>query len=141
MDYVNRHDEIFDLDRMDSINVGPRIGMSYLLTEDARTVLRASYGLIHEQVNGRDYPTRFNSALPRNALLRDTYDVDGDGIFESEVSSPAATAALSGVEFNPDLHQPWAQDFMVGLRRQFAGTDRRRRALYAAQLPGQLRAD
>ena len=121
MDYVNRHDEIFDIDRMNSTNVGPRIGMSYLLTEDARTILRASYGLIHEQVNGRDYPTRFNSALPRNALLRDTYDVDGDGVFESEVISPAATPALSGVEFHPDLHQPWAQDFMVGLRRQFRG--------------------
>ena len=121
VDAVRRHDEIFDLDRMNSVNIGPRIGMSYLLTEDARTVLRASYGRIHEQVNGRDYPTRFNSALPRNALLRDTYDTDGDGIFESEVISPAATAALSGVEFHPDLHQPYAEDFLVGLRRQFRG--------------------
>jgi hypothetical protein len=121
VDYIKRQDQIFDFTRMDSVNMGPRFGMSYLLTEDARTVLRASYGLIHEQVNGRDYPTRFNSALPRNAELRDTYDADGDGIFEGEQVSSAATAALSGVEFNSDLHQPWAQDFLIGLRKQFRG--------------------
>src|SRR2546427_3886431 len=44
VDFVRRHDAIFDIDRMKSIEVGPRLGVAYQVTRDARTVLRASYG-------------------------------------------------------------------------------------------------
>jgi hypothetical protein len=121
VDFIRRHDEIFDIDRMKSVEVGPRLGVAYLLTSDARTVLRASYGRIAEQVNGRDVITPFASGLPRGALIRNLYDANGDGIWESEVLTPAATATLSGVEFDPGLHQPFVDDFIVGLRRQLPG--------------------
>jgi hypothetical protein len=119
VDFVRRHDAIFDIDRMKSVEVGPRVGVAYQVTKDARTVLRASYGRVAEQVNGRDVITPFASGLPRGALIRDVY-LSADGT-QTEIITPAATAALSGVEFDPNLHQPFIDEFVVGLRRQLVG--------------------
>jgi carboxypeptidase family protein len=121
VDFVRRHDAIFDIDRMKSVGVGPRLGVAYQVTKDARTVLRASYGRVFEQVNGRDFITEFASGLPRGATIRDLYDANGDGVFETDILTPAATTALSGSEFDPNMHQPFVDDFIVGLRRQFPG--------------------
>lgn len=121
VDFIRRHDALFDIDRMKTVAFGPRLGVSYLVTKDARNVMRASYGRIHEQVNGRDPITTFASGLPRGSTIRDIYDADGNGVFETEIITPAATAALSGFEFAPDLHQPFVDEFIVGFRRQFPG--------------------
>ena len=59
VDFIKRHDEILDIDRQKSTAVQPRVGVSYLITEDARNVVRASYGRLYEQVNGRDYIVTF----------------------------------------------------------------------------------
>ena len=57
VDFVKRHDAIFNIDRMKDVAVGPRLGFSYLLTKDARNVLRGSVVRAHEGVNGRDAAT------------------------------------------------------------------------------------
>ncbi|MEO7135266.1 MAG: TonB-dependent receptor, partial [Vicinamibacterales bacterium] len=44
MDFIKRHDNLLAIDRQNSTAVQPRVGVSYLVTEDARNVLRASYG-------------------------------------------------------------------------------------------------
>jgi hypothetical protein len=123
-DWVRRYDEIYGVERMSSFNVGPRFGVSYLVTEDARNVLRATVGRIHEQVNGRDPITTFGPTSVRTR--RDLYDANGDGIFETEVLTPAATAALNALAFDPDLHQPYVDEWSVG---------------FAKQLPGQMSVD
>ena len=41
-DFVRRFDNVYGVERMKSVNVGPRFGIAYLVTEDARNVLRAS---------------------------------------------------------------------------------------------------
>jgi hypothetical protein len=46
--------------------------------------------------------------------------LNADGT-QTEIITPAATAALSGVEFDPNLHQPFVDEFVIGLRRQLAG--------------------
>ncbi len=121
VDFVRRHDEIFNIDREKATQVGPRAGVSFLVTEDAKNVLRMSYGRLYEQTNGRDYITSFAAGLPRGSTLTDKYDANGDGIFETTVTTPAATAALSGIEFNKDLHNPFTDEFIVGFARQFPG--------------------
>lgn len=121
VNFVKRHDAIFDIDRNNSVHVGPRAGVSYMITDDANNVLRASYGRLYEQTNGRDYITTFAAGLPRGSTQTDTYDADGDGIFETTVVTPAATAALSGIEFNKDLHNPYTDELIVGFARQFPG--------------------
>jgi hypothetical protein len=121
VDFVRRHDEIFNIDREKATQVGPRAGASFLVTSDAKNVLRASYGRLYEQTNGRDYITTFAQGLPRGSTQTDKYDANGDGTFETTVVTPAATAALSGIEFNKNLHNPFADEFILGFAHQFPG--------------------
>jgi hypothetical protein len=121
-DYVRRFDDIFDIARQDSWQVGPRLGFSYLVTKDAKNVLRGSYVRVHEQMMGRDAVTTFGAG--DTAAQRDEYDLDGDGVWgeAGEVQlSPARTATLASNEFDPNLHQPFIDEFIVGFRKQFPG--------------------
>jgi hypothetical protein len=119
VDWVRRYDEIFGIERMNSRNVGPRVGGALLLTEDARNVVRAFFGRVHEQVNGRDPITTFGPTSRR--FQRDVFDANGDGIFETEQITPAATAAINALAFDPDLHQPFVNEYAVGFAKQFPG--------------------
>jgi hypothetical protein len=121
-DFVRRFDDVFGVERMNSTNIGPRFGVAYQVTSDARNVLRGSAGRIHEQVNGRDPITTFSpNPNANNRERRDIFDDNGDGIFEQEIFTPAATAAISGLAFDPDLHQPYLDEFVLGFARQFRG--------------------
>ncbi len=119
VDFVRRFDDIYGVERMNSTNVGPRFGFAYMITADARTVLRGSAGRVHEQVNGRDPITTF--ATTSNRFRRDLYDAQGDGVFEQEIITPAATNALNELAFDPDLHQPFTDEFVLGFAKQFRG--------------------
>ena len=118
-DFVRRFDEVFNAERMNSSNIGPRAGVAILITEDARNVMRAFYGRVHEQVNGRDPITTFVTTTRRDQ--RDIYDSNRDGIFDIEVFTPAATSALTQLAFDPNLHQPFVDEYAVGFARQFRG--------------------
>lgn len=121
-DFVRRYDDNFGVERMRSTNIGPRFGVAYLVTADARNVVRGSAGRVHEQVNGRDPITTFSpNPNANNRLRRDLYDNNGDGIFEIENVTPAVTSAISGLAFDPDLHQPFVDEFVLGFARQFRG--------------------
>jgi hypothetical protein len=115
-DFVRRFDGIFDVVRQQSTEIGPRFGFSYMVTADARNVLRGSFVRVHEQVMGRDAVTLFGDTA--RAEQRDLYDGDGDGNFEREVSSPANTAAIAAAQFDPDLHQPFVDELILGFRKQ-----------------------
>ena len=119
VDFVRRFDDIYEVQRMKSTNIGPRFGFAFLVTADARNVLRGSAGRVHEQVNGRDPITTF--ATTTNRFRRDIYDANGDGIFEQEIVTPAATNALNQLAFDPNLHQPYLDEFVLGFARQFRG--------------------
>ncbi len=118
-DFINRHDNLFDIDRMNDTAVAPRVGFSYLLTKDARNVIRGSYVRVYEQVMGRDMVTTFGSTARTTEI--DEYDAQGDGIFEIRNVAPAVTPSLSGYEFDPNLHQPFVDEFILGFRKQFPG--------------------
>jgi hypothetical protein len=118
-DFVRRFDDLFDIVRMNSTNIGPRLGGAFLITEDARNVLRAFVGRVHEQVNGRDPITTFGPTSRR--FQRDIYDNNGDGVFEIEQTTPAATAAINALAFDPKLHQPFVDEYAIGFARQFKG--------------------
>jgi hypothetical protein len=121
-DFVRRYDDIFDVERMNSINIGPRLGVSYLVTPDARNVLRAFWGRLHEQVNGRDPITTFSPfAQPSGRERRELFDANGDGDFETQVVTPVATAQISGLAFDPDIKQPHVEELVLGFAKQFPG--------------------
>jgi hypothetical protein len=117
LDLVRRYDGIFDIVREDSTEIGPRFGFSYMVTRDAKNVMRGSFVRVHEQVMGRDGVTLFGGGDV--AGQRDLYDNDLDGTFETERISPARTATLAANEFDPDLHQPFIDEGILGFRKQF----------------------
>jgi hypothetical protein len=116
-DFVRRYDGIFDIVRQNSTEIQPRFGFSYMVTADARNVLRGSAGRYPEQVMGRDAVTLFGAGDV--AETRDLYDVDLDGTFETQRVTAARTATLAASEFDPDLHQPYVDEAILGFRKQF----------------------
>jgi hypothetical protein len=120
VDFVRRFDVHRDLQRQKSVEVGPRLGFSYLLTEDAKNVLRGSFARVHEQLQGgRHEISSFGGDA--TGSFRDTYDVDGDGVFETVVNTPPTGAALSDDQFADDVSQPTIDEWILGYRRQFPG--------------------
>lgn len=115
VDLIKRHDNLFNFDREKSTAVQPRLGVSYLVTEDARNVLRASYGRMYEQVNGRDYIVTFGNTT--RVDLTDVY-IDKAGV-RSTVLSPSVSTLDPKLLFAPELHQPWLDEFSAGFGRQF----------------------
>ena len=115
VDWVRRYDDIVDIERTNSVEVGPRLGVSYLLTEDAKNVVRFFAGRVHDMVAGSDVVTSFATTSP--VATRDVY-IDKDGS-QTTINTPAPTAALWNVQFDENLHQPYIDEFIVGFRRQF----------------------
>ncbi len=118
-DWVQRNDQVFDIERQNSWQVGPRIGFSYMLTSDARNIVRGSYVRLHEQMMGRDAVTTFGADAAANQV--DEYDLDRDGTLETRQTTLGRSASLAPYEFDPDLHQPSVDEFILGFRKQFPG--------------------
>ena len=99
VDLVRRYDAR-GFSRQSSTEVGPRAGFSYLLTDDAKNVLRGTFARVHEQLQGgRHGVSSFGGADA--AAIRDTYDLDGNGTFEAVFDSPARTSSVSTLQFDP----------------------------------------
>lgn len=118
-DFVKRYDAILDIDRMNTLALGPRAGFSYMLTEDGRTVLRGSYGRVHEQMNGRDQITSSHAGATVGSY--NEYDHDGDGVPDHSVYSPPRAGVPTEYLFDKDTGQPFVDEFIGGVRRQFPG--------------------
>ena len=87
------------------------------MTKDARNVLRASYSRLYEQVNGRDYIVTFGHT--GGVTTRDVY-FDRNGV-ETTVTTPPTRSVSPSLLFDSNLHQPWADEYVVGFRHQFPG--------------------
>jgi hypothetical protein len=118
-DWVQRNDRVFDIERQNSWQVGPRVGFSYMVTDDAKNVFRGSYVRVHEQMMGRDAITTFGAGNVAGTL--DEYDLDGDGRLETSQRTIARTATLADYEIDDNVHQPYVDEFILGFRKQFRG--------------------
>lgn len=116
VDFVRRFDNLFNVTRENTHIVQPRLGFSYMVTKDAKSVLRGSYARVGEQMMGRDAVTTFGGE--GRASFIDRYDLDGDGVFETSIPSPGLTATISANQFDPNLHQPYVDEFILGFRKQ-----------------------
>ncbi|HSF20165.1 MAG TPA: carboxypeptidase regulatory-like domain-containing protein [Vicinamibacteria bacterium] len=123
VDFVRRFDQLRDFARMNSTVFGPRVGFSYLLTEDARNVVRGFAGRVHEAVMGRDQVTSYTGSEGGSGGLSDLineYDREGDGIFEQVVVSPRSAGVVDPrVEWDENLTQPFVDEYILGFRKQF----------------------
>lgn len=119
VDFTRRFDKIFNITRQKSTEVGPRFGFAYLLDRDGRNVLRGSVTRTHQPMTGRDNVTRFLGGGSVNR--REVFDMDGDGVFETENFTPATTQSLVALQLDPNISQPYTDEVIVGYRRQFPG--------------------
>lgn len=122
-DYVRRVDKLKNIVRQDAWTIQPRFGLTYMVTDDARNVLRASWVRLGEQVMGRDAPTTFGAE--DTVSVRILYDNDLDGVFGEDANEienqPASTQSIAAAQIDPNLHQPYLDEAIVGFRKQFAG--------------------
>ena len=121
IDRIGRVDDLFDVDLQKSTEVGPRLGVTYVLTSDRRNILRASFMRLHDapsinQLSASGAGTQ--GAGARTIGFTDTYDVDLDGVFETIVRIPAATAVNPSRVMDADYHQPFVDEWAAGFRRQ-----------------------
>jgi len=118
VDWVKTEDRLFDVTMQDNAaNVGPRLGATYVLTADNRNVARASWGRVHEMLIGNYIPTAGSTA----AGYRDLYDNDLNGTFELELLTPASRRLSTDRKTDPDLHQPFIDEWLLGYQRQLPG--------------------
>src|SRR5262245_23089488 len=117
VDWIRRHDDLLNWDREKSTAVQPRVGVAYMVTADAKNVMRASYSRLYEQVNGRDYIVQFGNT---GALTTTEVYTDKNGVKTTVITPPTRTVSPSQL-FDPNLHQPWADEYVIGFRKQLAG--------------------
>ena len=120
VDLVRRFDVLRNLQRQSSTEVAPRLGFSYVLTSDAKNVLRGSYGKYHQQLMGTRNPVPSFGGNDAQGL-RNEYDLDSNGIFETVIVQPPVATTISSLQFDPELHQPYFDEWSIGYRRQFPG--------------------
>ena len=118
-DFVKRYDNIQNFERMNTLALGPRAGFAYQLTEDGRNILRGNIGRVHEQMNGRDNITRVHGAATVGSYVE--YDHDGDGVVDYADYSPPSSGIPREYLFDDGIGQPFVDEAIVGLRRQFPG--------------------
>jgi hypothetical protein len=102
----------------------PRIGLSYPLTSDNRTVVKATYGRFNFALRASDSRTirNFNKNDYSASRYRWT-DSNGnrDFDFPNELGTFVATEGGSSTVFNPDIEQPKVDEATVHLEREITG--------------------
>jgi len=116
VDIINRTDRVFDIKTQDSTEVGPRLGVNYVLTADQRNTLHASWGRVHETVQAGNI-----GAGGSSVTSRDLFDLNLDGTFETVFVNPGNTTLSQNQRFDLKRGQPYMDEWMVGYRRQLPG--------------------
>jgi hypothetical protein len=117
VDHIAWRDGIFDVQSQRSTQIGPRFGVNYALSADARHVARAHWVRVHDQ------PAAMSPSVGSTTLRqRDLYDLDLNGTFETEFITPETFAATRGRTIDPDLHQASIEEWGTGYTRQLPGS-------------------
>ncbi len=100
-------------------SVAPRLGFTYGLTADGRTILRGGYSRFSHQI-GTDLVSSQNPNGRAAALFR-FEDDNGNGILDSgevDFDAPLAVSLPSTNEIDPDIVQPRTDEVAIGLDRE-----------------------
>lgn len=116
VDAIRRIDRIFDVVVQNHTDIGPRVGVNWALTEDRQNLVRASWARVHDVLS-----TNNVSAGTSTAAKLDLYDRDLDGVFETVLATPAASAVASDRIFDLNRGQPYIDEWTAGYRRQLPG--------------------
>jgi hypothetical protein len=104
-------------------NIGPRIGFTYDLASDGKTVVKASYGMFWHNPG----PGVSADANPNQNNKSVTYtwsDRNGDKHYQpgEEVGAATATTLAGNVTLDPKITSPYSHDVTVYLERQVSAS-------------------
>jgi hypothetical protein len=115
LDAIAVEDRLYGVEVQNSVEVGPRVGATWDLTGDSRNVARFNAGRIADLLQPAYLPTAGGNPLG----FTDFYDNNLDGVFETVLRSPPVTPENSNQRVDPDRHQPFVDEWIVGYRRQW----------------------
>ena len=87
-------------------------GVNYAVTADGRNLARGHWARVHDQ------PGVVTTTGTPGVGQRDLYDLDLDGTFETVFVTPPTTGTIVNRTIDPDLHQPYVQEWGAGYSRQ-----------------------
>ena len=100
----------------------PRVGLTYDLAGDGKTVIKASYGLFWHNpgpdVSGGANPNQTNKSVTYN-----WNDLNGDRRYQAGEEGAVTSTSLAGtLQFDANTTQPYSHDASFYLERQLAST-------------------
>lgn len=116
-DWIKATERLFGIQLQDAWHVGPRIGGTWVMTEDGKNVVRGSVGRVHEM----PMPRNLGSVGAASAGVTDYYDNNLDGTFETVFYTPGSTSASTDRYPDPDHNQPYIDEWTLGYGRQLPG--------------------
>jgi hypothetical protein len=116
-DQVTATDQLFDVDVLNAWHVGPRFGATYALTANRTSILRGTWGRVHDIPNS----TYLGTAGTQAAGYTDYLDNNLDGVFETVLPQPASSRLSSDRVIDPERHQPFIDEWLIGYQQQFPG--------------------
>jgi hypothetical protein len=113
-DIIHRVDDLFDVVVQRGTAIGPRLGALYVLTSNSRHALRASWTRVHDALSNNRA-----AAGASSAGKTDFFDVDLDGVFETQLRTPPSAGVSRNRLFDPTRGQPYIDEWSAGYRGQF----------------------
>ena len=129
---------LFTLRLQDSWEIGPRVGVNFLLTKDQRNVVRGSFMRVHEAANINAQSASgagTQGAGAQTIGYRDLYDTTLDGSFRAVFVTPAASPVSPNRVIDPGYHQPFVEEWSAGYRRQLPRPGEPGRRVHDPRLP------
>jgi hypothetical protein len=120
-DFIDRKDAAFNVRTEHSTEIDPRFGATYVLNDDGRRTIRASWVRVSELLGQTT-----QSAGTNASGFRDLYDLDLNGTFDTTLITPGVSALSTDRVLDDARHQPHTDEWIVG---------------YSQQLPGQVSVD
>ena len=115
-DFIGRKDAAFDVETQDSTEIGPRVGVNYLLSHDGHSAMRGSWTRV------ADVLAQTTQAAGTNLSgVRDLYDNNLDGTFETTFVTPGVSALSTDRVLDDARHQPHTNEWIAGYRQQLRG--------------------
>ena len=115
-DIIGRKDSAFNVETQNSTEIGPRFGVNYLLARDGRRLIRGSWTRVAEVL-----AQTAQSAGSNVSGIRDLYDLDLNGTFETTFITPGVSAQSTDRVLDDARHQPHTHEWIVGYREQLPG--------------------
>lgn len=104
---------------VDFRGIAPRLGLTYAMTSDGKTLLRASYSRYYHQI-GTDVAA-FRNGNARASALFTFVDENGNRLLdrgEIDFEAPLAVSLPAVNEIDPGIEQPRTDEFLLGLERE-----------------------